>query len=522
MRCSVVRNAIVTGLAPIGAGLLLCLFVAAPAPGNRPPARGAAAGGAAARGEVWHFVTEPNLHPMRVSVQVRQPGLAPGLIFVAPYALPATPGTLVGQSGVLIMDNEGNPVYFRGLPVAKQEQVTDFRAQILNGQPVLTWWQGQLSGAVESVLPPGCALPGARFFILDNHYRLVRTISARNGFTSDVHEFLLTTRGTALFSAIQRVFADLTPYGGVAGGSYMDDAIQEIDLRTGRLVFEWHMSDHVPLSDSIVPAPTSPDEVWDPYHLNSIDEGTDGRLLVSARHTWAVFEISRDTGDILWQIGGKQNQFSFPPDAAFYWQHHARYRPGGISLFDDGCCGPPYLDPLQEGHGLILDLDFDNFTASVRRAYPHDPVLFPSSQGDMQALSNGNEFIGWGSEPHYSEYAADGTVLYDVLMPGADLSYRAFRNTWAGFPSTPPRVAVREAGGRRVVYASWNGSTETAAWLLLAGRFPAVLSPVARFPRTGFETAMATDAAGPVYRVKALDAGGRVLATSGVAFYTGP
>lgn len=458
---------------------------------------------------VWNFVTQPYLHPMKVSVQVEQPGLAPGLVFVGPYA--AYPDQPVGQTGPLIMDNAGNPVWFLPVSSTNKEQVTDFRVQSYQGQPVLTWWQGQIAGAVPSNLPNGSALPGSRFVVYNNHYQKIMTITAQDGFRADVHEFLITPQGTAIFTAIRQVPADLTPYGGTKYGSYMDYAVQEIDLRTGKLLFEWDIRDHVPLSDSMVAAPTSPGEVWDPYHMNSIDVSPDGKhLLLSSRDCWMVFQISHQTGQIEWRLGGKENQFTFPPGAAFQWQHDARYVAGGISMFDDAS----FTD--IPGHGLILNVNLGNFTASVRNAYFHDPLLYPDSQGDMQVLPNGNEFIGWGAEPYYSEYSHSGTLLYDVLMPGENVTYRAFRNTWVGIPLTKPAIAVHQGNGQAVIFCSWNGSTETAAWRLLAGTSPYALLPISVTARTGFETAISTGVTARFYEVEALDTAGNVLGTSAV------
>ena len=316
-----------------------------------------------------------------------------------------------------------------------------------------------------------------------------------------MHEFLITPQGDALFTATKVVKANLTPYGGVADGSFVDFEVQEINLRTGKLIFAWNMDKHVPLSASIVPAPTSASQVWDAYHLNSIDEGQNGALLLSARNAWAVFEISNPAlnggGKVLWQLGGKPqtlwpqfnvtNDITGPYDSAFQWQHDAEFQamdgnpPIGdvqISLFDDACCESPYPAPFSPGNGEILNLDFNNMTASVQESYPHDPSLFPNSQGDLEALANGDEFVGWGAEHDYSEYSATGGVLYDVVMPGGDISYRTYRDPWVGLPLTRPSAAVRLVGGSPVVYASWNGSTETVAWRLVAGPNPFALSTV--------------------------------------------
>ncbi len=508
--------------------------------------------------DVWNFVTAPQLHPMKVSVQTQQAGTAPGLVFVGPYALSENPGVLVGQAGPLIMDNAGNPVWFLPVSSNNKQQVTDFRVQTLFGQQVLTWWQGTIAGTVPSNLPDGSPLPGAYYVIENNHYQQIMTVTAQNGFTSDLHEFLITPAGTAVFISIKAVSADLTPYGGLKNGSYVDPEIQEIDLRTGKLIFTWDMHQHVPLSDSLVPPPTTAGQAWDVFHMNSLEVSPDGsQILVSARNTWTIYDIRHDqTGNILWELGGKENQFTFPtaqvndstlntgpsvalpghpPGSFFQYQHHARYvfdRNGmiaGISLFDDaGQASGPVSGPFGPGRGMVIDINLSNFTAMVQNPlYYHNPDLFPNSQGDVELLSNSDEFIGWGadvqssgtSNSYYSEYTSNARVLYDAVMPGQNVSYRAYRNIWVGLPLTRPAVAVRQVGGQRTVYASWNGSTETTSWQLLAGPSPNALKPVTTTPCTGFETAITTTNAGPFYQVQALGADGSVLSTSAVVSF---
>jgi hypothetical protein len=179
----------------------------------------------------------------------------------------------------------------------------------------------------------------------------------------------------------------------------------------------------------------------------------------------------------------------------------------------------------QESHGLVLDLDFDHRRATAARTYYHQPALFSASQGNTQALANGDKFVGWGQSSYYSEYANAGNtegngsenLLYDAKMPGSNISYRAFRNTWVGKPYYPPSAAAKTDNGNSVVYASWNGSTQTRAWRVLAGPDPDSLSVVVRHAeRTGFETAVRTADRGPYFQVEALDDEGHVLKSSDV------
>ena len=435
--------------------------------------------------DVWQFVSEPALRPMRVTVTTRRPGTATGGIFVAPF----TADQMVGQTGALINDNSGDPVWFRPLP-STNLQNSDFKVQTYRdprthkAQQVLTWWQG--SEAIPpwyTNLPAGAPEPGGCYYIYDRHYRLLKTVFAHHGYYPDEHEFSLTRRGTALFIASRPVPMDLTRYGGPANGAILNSEIQETDLATGRLLYSWNALDHLDPADSeeAASSASSSDGVWDAFHINSVDEGPDGRLLISARNMWAVYDVARKSGRIRWQLGGKKSDFTFGPNADFYWQHDARFRPGNrISMFDDGCCDLPDGAPEQESHGLILTLDFHTRKATADRTYYHQPPLEAKTQGNTQALPGGNEFIGWGQTPYYSEYTGPGNtqgdggrnLLYDARMPASDFSYRVFRNEWVGTPYYPPRAAARTAGRHTVVYASWNGSTQTRAWQVLAGRTP--------------------------------------------------
>ena len=349
----------------------------------------------------------------------------------------------------------------------------------------------------------------------------------------DEHEFLITPQGDAYFIALKAVKANLTAYGGPKNGAYEDPEIMEVNLRTGKLIFTWNMAAHVPLSDSIVSAPTTPGQPWDAYHVNSIDVSPDGsQFLVSARNTWGIYDISRKTGRVLWQIGGKQNQFSLPSDlitgpydSAFQYQHDAHYVPGGISLFDDGGLGlPPNGGPYGTGRGLILNLDLQNHTASLESPpYYHDPALYPNSLGNLQVLGNGNVLIGWGSDTqaggasssYYTEYSSSGSVLADFVLAGQDLSYRAQPSVGGG----SAHGAV--GGGHRCERAS--DRVRILERLDRDGRLGVARRPradvaVAGFDHIahGFETAIATTAAGPFYQVEAIGAGGVVLDKSTV------
>jgi hypothetical protein len=134
--------------------------------------------------------------------------------------------------------------------------------------------------------------------------------------------------------------------------------------------------------------------------------------------------------------------------------------------------------------------------------------------GNTQTLPNGNVFVGWGSQPYFSEYDRSGQTLLDAVFPGPDLSYRATREQWAGLPLYPPAGAARQSAGKTTVYASWNGATQVASWRLLAGPSASQLTVLGTAPRYGFETAITVPRSYAKYQVQALDTRGQVIGAS--------
>ena len=126
------------------------------------------------------------------------------------------------------------------------------------------------------------------------------------------------------------------------------------------------------------------------------------------------------------------------------------------------------------------------------------------TQGNVQVLPNGNVFVGWGSEPFFSEFAKDGGLLYHAAFAPWGESYRAFRLPWTGRPDDAPTVSVGDGKGEKIMlYASWNGATEVAAWQVLAGPGPEELEIIDSVSRHGFETVIEVETAEPYVGVRA-------------------
>jgi hypothetical protein len=427
-----------------------------------------------------HFHSRPDLQPPRIKLFARTRFVSPGYVFLAPKKK-------VTQGGPLILDNRGRVVWF--MPVDRRG-VTDFRVQRYRGKPVLTWWRGKSADGKRL----------GEYSIYDSSYRLVAHVRPGNGIAGDMHEFLITPRNTALMTLSHRVR--------VKSRSVLEGALQEVDIKSGRVLFEWHSIDHVPLVESYYHLPRNPDRTYDYFHINSIEVDHDGNLLVSSRNTHTVYKIDRHTGRIIWRLGGKRSDFTLGRGVAFGWQHDARRQPDGtLTLFDNAAW--PKL--RKQSRGIVLRVDERHRRVTLLHSFVHTPPLVAVDQGNMQKLANGNYLVGWGHQPYVTEFGPHGKPLLDFRFgrSGVD-SYRAYKFRWAGRPHSRPSIAV----DGDTLYVSWNGATEVRSWQLLGGDEKKKLRPLLAVPKTGFEAAIPLPEDAAWVAVRALDRLGRSLARS--------
>ena len=283
------------------------------------------------------------------------------------------------------------------------------------------------------------------------------------------------------------------------GRLVFEGALQEVEIATGRVLFEWHSIDHVAPAESYEQRPRKASIPYDYFHVNSIDVDTDGNLLVSARNTHSVYKLDRRTGAILWRLGGKKSDFALGPGARFAWQHDARRLPDGtISLFDNEAA--PRVG--RQSRVIVLRLDVKRKRALLVRSLVHRPPLLAVDQGNAQLLPDGHFLVGWGHQPYVTEFDLAGRTLFDFRFGSGSDSYRSYRFRWVGRPADRPALTVDGDIG----YVSWNGATEVAQ--------PERLRPVRTVRKTGFETAVAVPEDETYVAIRALDRRGHALKTS--------
>ena len=334
---------------------------------------------------------------------------------------------------------------------------------------------------------------------MDQSYQVIRRISAGDGLEGDLHEFLITPDNTALLTIYERTDADLSSVDGPMDGKIWDCLFQEIDLETNRTIFQWRASDHFDFSDTFrsLYGMGNDDSHWDWFHINSVEKDERGNYLISSRYTHSLAYIDGQDGQVLWNLGGKLNDFEDLSDGralSFAGQHDARWHENQtvITLFDNGADYDTHS--ADSSRGMRIGVDVEGKMVDLLQEYVNSDRTLSKSQGSMQTLSNGNVLLGYGFNAFVTEFDARGKVLCEMhLTPSASTgtgdvqSYRAFKQAWKGYPNTSPSIAL----GSGKVYLSWNGATEVAHWVLKAGDDETAVDgyrDIATFPKTGFET----------------------------------
>jgi hypothetical protein len=390
-----------------------CAIVAAAVTAVAASACGTVTSGAAAACHPPSSAAAGHAPPVTVLTQGADSGSSD--IFIAPQGCGYA-------SGPEVLTRTGKVVWFRPLPAG--ETADDFRAQDYQGRPVLTWFQGSgLSGTD---------------YIDNDRYQPIARVKAGRGDLTDFHEFLITPWNTALILADAFGTANLTSIGGPADQKVFDGIVQEIDIRTGQVLFEWNSADHVPYRDSHNPRPGSAATPWDWFHINAVHLDTDGNLLINSRYTWTTYKVSLRTGKMIWELGGKQTTFRLRAapgqvlDRAgeiFAFQHDPEAIGNGeYTFFDDESDGSASL--LPRSRVVTVKLDLTTRVATLVKSVDQPEGLVAPAEGNAQTTRDGDVFVGWGALPYISEFSPSGHLLFNAELPAGVSTYRAYLLPW--------------------------------------------------------------------------------------------
>jgi hypothetical protein len=333
---------------------------------------------------------------------------SPGRIFMSPFGT-----TSRTTPYLMILETSGSLFFYRRL----QASGYDFKVQP-NG--MLTYFDTH----------------AGYFYGMDSSYKIVDVFKCGNGYATDVHDLQILPNGHALLLGDDPKKVDMSKIvaGGKSNATVIGLVVQEID-RNKNVVFEWRSWDHFQITDATHEDLTA--QTIDYVHGNAVQLDTDGNILLSSRHLDEITKINRETGDIIWRWGGKNNQFTFLDDPIGFSHQHdiRRLLTGDITIFDNGNFHTPSFSRAVEYH-----LDEDAKTAELVWQYRASPDIYGAYMGDVQRLPNGNTFICWGAGSAISEVKPDGSLVFEIQFDPDVYSYRAFRFPWG--PSTDERPFV--------------------------------------------------------------------------------
>src|SRR5713101_3812259 len=274
-----------------------------------------------------------------------------------------------------------------------------------------------------------------RHYVMDSSYAVVDSFEAGNGYTTDLHEFQELLDGHVLLMSYDTEAVDMSSIvpGGKSSARVVGLIVQELD-KAKNVAFQWRSWDHFQITDATHENLTA--SIVDYVHGNALELDTDGNFLLSNRHMDEITKISRQTGEIIWRFGGKNNQFAFLNDSIGFSHQHAvrRLANGDITLFDNG-----NFHSTPFSRAVEYRIDEQNKTATLVWEYRHSPNVFGAAMGYMQRLPGGNTLIGWdSSNPSVTEVRPDRSVAYELTLDNGIFSYRAYKFPWKmNAPSSP-------------------------------------------------------------------------------------
>jgi arylsulfotransferase ASST len=325
-----------------------------------------------------------------------------------------SPISLSNDTAVIVaFDSTGSVRWYRlfaeGVPLAFAQQMPNGNYAAFLGSS--QGWQPTYGRFVE-VAPDGA---------------VVHEYVASTPFYTDAHEIVFTLRdatvtAVSLFGYELRP-TDLSSLGGPANALVAGHMILRLGT-DGQVQFMWNAWDHFGIADWIEPTGVNPPLDFD--HPNSLDYDLDNNYIASFRHMGLVAKIDARTGNIVWRLGGRTNQFTFlnDPLGGFSGQHSVRVLPNGnVLMYDNGLRHAP-----PESRAVEYHLDTNAMTATMVWEFRHNAPLFTFAVGSVQRYSNGNTLVGFGFVGIVTDVDPSGAVQWEgQLMFGQakGLFYRA-------------------------------------------------------------------------------------------------
>ncbi|KIY46906.1 hypothetical protein FISHEDRAFT_20534, partial [Fistulina hepatica ATCC 64428] len=224
---------------------------------------------------------------------------------------------------------------------------------------------------------------------------------------ADPHEFRITpTQDSALIIGGRHRDYDLSIVGGGPKDGVYDPFVQEVDIETGDLLWEWDATDFLDLRNTY--HRLDDHHSWEFAHTNAVVKDEDGNYIISYRFYHSIFKIDGRTKDIIWTLGGKGSDFTFGNGSDFVGQHDPQWVPvfshSQMTIFDNDYDFVGYKGPYGTARGIWIRLDYSAMHVTLVREYIPRVRKRTGIEGGIQLLPNGNVLVSYGSSGSVIEY----------------------------------------------------------------------------------------------------------------------
>ena len=271
-----------------------------------------------------------------------------------------------------------------------------------------------------------------QFWIVVNEFMVeTDTLNCINGYKADYHDIILTTNGGYILQAYDSIYVNMSEIisGGHENAQITTLIIQEFD-NNNNLIFEWDAWEHLNIASYTNLNLIVDKIVW--MHGNSIEIDNDTNLIISNRRSSEIIKINRINGNVIWYMGGPNNDFSFQNDTlnGFSKQHDVRrIENGNILLFDNGNEHTPPISRAVE-----YSIDETNMIAELIWDYSHPEAYVGQSMGSSQRLPNNNTLINWGTingeGAIITEVDFEKNIVFEIIYPSNTNCYKVRKEDW--------------------------------------------------------------------------------------------
>ncbi|KJY01930.1 hypothetical protein TI39_contig271g00003 [Zymoseptoria brevis] len=434
------------------------------------------------------------------------------------YLFFAPLGTAFEKSPLIMSDRTGDLVWN-----GPNASTFGFGVQEYQGEKVLVGWTG-------TSFPEPIGRGNGAVAIWNKNYELIANVTLPGNFLElaenatypsniDLHEIFITEKGSMIVTANNVTAADLSEIGGSSAHWIVEAQVYEIDIATNDVLFEWKSLDHLeklPFTASVYPLGSEGYDgsnqtlAWGYFHINAASPYLDGGYLLSSRYLASAIALDSE-GQVLWRLSGiNGSDFTLGEGADFRYQHDIRLVETSednsiltLRLFDNH--NSPIENNTTPSSGKLLSVDLkSNHVTLLQRFLNESGPVYPTAQGAFNPVENGNYFKGNGFIPVLEEFSPTGEILSTIQFGVANtipsggyvsgargtLSYRGFKQTWVGCPTTKPSIVAEkwdEGEGVRV-WVSWNGATEVVGWRIWGGKDEGSVAVIEEVEKVGFET----------------------------------